>query len=58
MPNRISGLMADKRAATAVEYGLFAALISVVIISALALLGPAIEARMMDINTAISLPTP
>jgi pilus assembly protein Flp/PilA len=49
---------ADTRGATAVEYGLICALIALVLISALTLLGPTIETQFMNINTAISTPTP
>ena len=44
----------DNRAATAVEYGLIAALISVVLITALGLLGTNIKTAFGKINTAIS----
>ena len=47
-------LGADNRAATAVEYGLIAALISVVLITALGLLGTSIKGTFTKINTAIS----
>ena len=51
-------LLGDTSAATAIEYGLIAALIGVVIISALSVMGPTIEKQFMNINTAISAPTP
>lgn len=44
----------DNKAATAVEYGLIAALISVVLITALGLLGTSIKGAFNQINTAIS----
>ena len=47
-------LATDKRAATAIEYGLIAALISVVLITALSVLGGSIKTGFMKINTAIS----
>lgn len=43
----------DEKGATAIEYGLIAALISVVIIAALQLLGPNLDATFQDINTAV-----
>lgn len=43
----------DEKGATAIEYGLIAALISVVIIAALQLLGPQLEGTFTDINTAV-----
>lgn len=54
----IRRLLADKAGATMIEYGLIAALIGVVIISALAALGPAIETQFMAISTKIAEPTP
>jgi pilus assembly protein Flp/PilA len=51
-------LLADKRGATAIEYGLICALIGVVIISALQLLGPTIETQFMNINDAMAAPKP
>ena len=47
-------LATDKRAATAIEYGLIAALISVVLITALSVLGGSIKTGFEKINTAIS----
>ena len=47
-------LASDNRAATAVEYGLIAALISVVLITALSTLGGSIKDTFTKINTAIS----
>lgn len=43
----------DEKGATAIEYGLIAALISVVIIAALQLLGPNLDLTFQDINTAV-----
>ena len=51
-------LLGDTSAATAIEYGLIAALIGVVIISALSVLGPSIENQFMNIEKAIKTPTP
>jgi pilus assembly protein Flp/PilA len=48
----------DENGATAVEYGLIAALIGVVIISALTVLGTSIETQFMNIKTAIAAPAP
>jgi len=48
----------DKDGATAIEYGLIAALIGVVIISAVTALGTSIETQFNAIETAIKTPTP
>jgi pilus assembly protein Flp/PilA len=58
MLKHFARFIADTRGATAVEYGLICALIALVLISALTLLGPTIETQFMNINTAISAPTP
>ena len=55
---KIRNLLKSKNGATAIEYGLIAALIGVVIISALTTLGPAIEAQLVNIEGAIKGPTP
>ncbi|MBL8548686.1 MAG: Flp family type IVb pilin [Hyphomonadaceae bacterium] len=47
-----------KDGATAIEYGLIAALIGVVIISAVTALGTSIEKQFNAIKTAIDAPTP
>lgn len=44
----------DESGATAIEYGLIAALIAVVIIGALQLLGDSIEGTFTEIGTAIN----
>ena len=51
-------LLKNKDGATAIEYGLIAALIGVVIISALTTLGTAIEKQFNAVKTAIDAPTP
>ncbi|MBI1188219.1 MAG: Flp family type IVb pilin [Alphaproteobacteria bacterium] len=48
----------NEEGATAIEYGLIAALIGVVIISAVTVLGTSIETQFEAIETAISTPTP
>lgn len=48
----------NEEGATAIEYGLIAALIGVVIISAVTALGTSIETQFEAIDTAISAPTP
>ena len=50
--------MKAKDGATAIEYGLIAALIGVVIISAVTALGTSIEKQFNAIKTAIDAPTP
>jgi pilus assembly protein Flp/PilA len=44
----------DEQGATAIEYGLIAALIAVVIIGALTLLGESISSKFDQIATAVS----
>jgi len=44
----------SKKGATAIEYGLIAALISIAIIGALQLLGPELENTFNNINTAVN----
>lgn len=44
----------DESGATAIEYGLIAALISVVIIGAVSLLGGSLDKVFTDINTCLS----
>ena len=46
----------DEDGATAIEYGLIATLVSVVIITGLSLLGPALDTTFTDISTCISTP--
>jgi pilus assembly protein Flp/PilA len=58
MMKQFRRLMGDKTGVTAIEYGLIAALISVVLISALTVLGPTVEKQMMNIDTAIKAPKP
>lgn len=58
MMNKIRNLLKSKDGATAIEYGLIAALIGVVIISAVTALGTSIETQFNNIEQAISTPTP
>ena len=55
---KIRNLLKSKNGATAIEYGLIAALIGVVIISAVTALGTSIKTQFTTISTAIALPTP
>jgi len=50
---KISAFLRDESGATAIEYGLIAALISVVIIGALQLIGPALNAAFMSVANAL-----
>jgi pilus assembly protein Flp/PilA len=54
MKKFISKFMSDESGATAIEYGLIAALIAVVIIAAVTALGTNIEAAFTDVSTAIA----
>ncbi len=53
MMQKIRNLLKSKDGATAIEYGLIAALIGVVIISAVTALGTSIETQFGVIETAI-----
>ena len=53
MKNLFSRFANDESGATAIEYGLIAALIAVVIIGALQLLGTELEDTFDDVRTAI-----
>ena len=54
MTNFISRFKKDESGATAIEYGLIAGLISVLIITALVLLGPTLQGVFTDINTKLT----
>lgn len=54
MRNFITKLLSDRDGATAIEYGLIAALISVVIIAAVTLVGSKLSATFNSIATALS----
>jgi len=53
MKKFISKFMSDESGATAIEYGLIAALIAVVIIAAVTALGTNISAKFGEVATAI-----
>ncbi|MDX2233917.1 MAG: Flp family type IVb pilin [Hyphomonadaceae bacterium] len=55
---KLRNLLKSKDGATAIEYGLIAALIGVVIISAVTALGTTIELQFNRIEQAIRAPTP
>jgi pilus assembly protein Flp/PilA len=55
---KLRTLLKSKDGATAIEYGLIAALIGVVIISAVTALGTSIESQFNNIEQAIKTPTP
>jgi pilus assembly protein Flp/PilA len=48
----------DESGATAIEYGLIAALVAVVIITGLNILGPALEDLFTNIGTTLQAATP
>jgi pilus assembly protein Flp/PilA len=58
MMTKLRNLLKSKDGATAIEYGLIAALIGVVIISAVTALGTSIEAQFDTIATKVAEPTP
>lgn len=47
----------DESGATAIEYGLIAALIAVVIIGALTLLGSTLETKFNEVSNSLNQPT-
>ena len=51
---KLRNLLKSKNGATAIEYGLIAALIGVVIISSVTALGTSIKAKFTTISTAIA----
>ena len=53
MTNLISRFVRDESGATAIEYGLIAALIAVVIITALASVGTSLSAKFTSIATTL-----
>lgn len=57
MKNLLRNFIADESGATAIEYGLLASLIAVVIIAGASLLGTNINTLFNDIATCISAPT-
>lgn len=56
--NVLNRFFADEDGATAIEYGLIAALIAVVIIGALTALGTSIQTQFTTIDKSISASTP
>jgi pilus assembly protein Flp/PilA len=58
MMMKLRALLRSKDGATAIEYGLIAALIGVVIISAVTALGTSIETQFENIEQAIKTPAP
>ncbi len=56
MKNFVSRFIKDESGATAIEYGLIAALIAVVLITVLTTLGGNLKARFSDVATAVSKP--
>ncbi|AZU04557.1 PilA2 pilus assembly protein [Glycocaulis alkaliphilus] len=53
MKNLVSRFFKDESGATAIEYGLIAALIAVVIISAVTLLGTSLESTFETVEEAL-----
>jgi pilus assembly protein Flp/PilA len=54
MRNFLTKLLSDRDGATAIEYGLIAALISVVIIAAVTIVGTQLSAVFNKVGTALS----
>jgi pilus assembly protein Flp/PilA len=53
MPHRIQALVRDEDGATAIEYGLIAALVAIVIIASLGYLGQAMSTMYSDITVTV-----
>ena len=53
MKNLFTRYMKDESGATAIEYGLIAALISVVIIASLTAVGSSLDAKFTAVDTAL-----
>ena len=58
MKKLVARFVKDESGATAIEYGLIAALISVVLITVLTTLGTALEDKFTEIETAITPAAP
>src|SRR5260221_14648900 len=58
MHNKIIGFIQDRSGATAIEYGLIAALIAVVIVTAVTTLGTNLTGTFNNIATAVTAPLP
>jgi len=54
MKNRLSRLVKNDSGASAIEYGMIAALIAVVIVGTLALIGPQLNGAFTDIKDALT----
>ncbi len=54
MKNRFLRLVKNDSGATAIEYGLIAALVAVVVVTALLLMGPQLTATFEAITTALT----
>ena len=53
MTNILTSFLADENGATAIEYGLIAALIAVVVITALTNIGTSLDAKFGEVATAL-----
>jgi pilus assembly protein Flp/PilA len=56
MKNLVSRFIKDESGATAIEYGLIAALIAVVIITVLTNIGTNLNARLTQVQNALAAP--
>lgn len=56
MRNLLNRFAKDESGATAIEYGLIAALIAVVIIAALGMVGKSLDTKFKAVSTAIDTP--
>lgn len=58
MSKFVTRFLKDESGATAIEYGLIAALIAVVIITAVTSIGTTLNTKFEDVNTKLSATTP
>lgn len=56
--NLFKNFAKDESGATAIEYGLIAALMAVIVIAAINILGPALTGAFTDVGTTLTNPTP
>ena len=56
--NLFKNFAKDESGATAIEYGLIAALMAVIVIAAVGLLGPSLMGTFPNVSTSLTAPSP
>ena len=56
--NLFKNFAKDESGATAIEYGLIAALMAVIVIAAVGLLGPSLMGTFTNVSTSLTAPSP